>query len=309
VVGEGESLLVDTLADLNMTGEMLQAMGPITRNAPIKRLVNTHSDGDHIWGNHLLEDAEVIMTKACDKESRELKPAAMALLGKAGAGLALLPVKKAKKIGNYFHNMVGPYDFKGRKISAATRTFEREMALDVGGREVRLIEVGPAHTRGDLIAHVPDAKTIFAGDILFAGATPVMWAGPAQNWIAALDKILEMDVDVIVPGHGPVCGKEVVYQAREYWEYLKTGAGKRFEAGISAEDAAYEIALGEEFSSRGYSRWDTPERVMTNVYIIYRHLQNRTGHLKAAEKLNILSKQALLAHEMPDATPATMRRL
>jgi glyoxylase-like metal-dependent hydrolase (beta-lactamase superfamily II) len=156
---------------------------------------------------------------------------------------------------------------------------------------------------------VPDAKTIFAGDILFAGATPVMWAGPLQNWIAALDKILEMDVDTIVPGHGPVCGKEVVYQAKEYWEYLESEAGKYFDAGTSAKDAAFMIALGDEFSRRGYSRWDTPERVMTNVYIIYRHLQNRTGHLKAAEKLNILRKQALLAYEMPDSTPAMMRRL
>jgi cyclase len=309
VVGDGESLLVDTLADLNLTGEMLEAMEPFTQDAPIKHLVNTHSDGDHFWGNELLGDTEIIMTKACEEESRELKPAAMALLGKTGGALALLPVKKAKKIGSYFHNMVAPYDFKGIKVRTANRTFEKEMVLDVGGREVRLIEVGPAHTRGDLIAYVPDAKTIFAGDMLFAGATPVLWAGPVENWIAALDKMLELDVDTIVPGHGPICGKEVISQTKGYWEYLESEAGRCFEAGISANDAAFEIALGDEFSRRGYSRWDSAERIMTNVHIIHKHLQKRIGHLKPAEKLNILRKQALLAYEMPEATPAIMRTL
>jgi len=309
VVGEGESLLVDTLADLNLTGEMLQAMRPITQSAPVKYLVNTHSDGDHIWGNELVPDAEIIMSKACEEESRELKPAAMTMLGKTGGILALLPVKKVKKIGNYFHNMVAPFAFNGTKVRTANRAFEKEMALEVGGREVRLIEVGPAHTRGDLMVHVPDAKTLFAGDMLFAGATPVMWAGPVENWIAAMEKILEMDVDTIVPGHGPVCDKEVVSQTKEYWEFLKCEAGKRFDAGMSVKDAAYEIALGEDFSRRRYLQWDSPERIMTNVHIIYRHQKKRTGHLKTAEKLNILRKQALLAYEMPDASPASMRTL
>jgi cyclase len=309
VVGEGESLLVDTLADLNLAGEMLKAMEPFTRNAPITCVVNTHSDGDHIWGNALLGDVEIIMTEACDEESREVKPAMMNLLGKVGGALSRLPVKKVKIIGNYFHNMVAPYDFKGRKVKTATHTFEKEMTLQVGGREVRLMEVGPAHTRGDLMVYVPDEKTIFTGDILFAGATPVMWAGPVENWIAALDKIAELGVELIVPGHGPVCGKEAVSQARGYWEYLRDEAGKRFQAGVSPRDAAREIALSEDFSRKGYMTWDSPERIMTNVHVMYRHLEKGSGRLNTPQKLNTLGKQALLAYEMPDAPPAMMRKL
>jgi cyclase len=309
VVGDGESLLVDTLADSILAGEMLEAMQPVVRMAPVTRVVNTHSDGDHIWGNALLGDAEIIMTKACDEESRELKPAMMTLLGNIGGALARLPVKKVKIVGNYFHNMVEPYDFKGIKVKASTRTFEKEMTLQVGGREVRLIEVGPAHTRGDLMAYVPDAKTIFTGDILFAGATPVMWAGPVENWISALDRIAELDVEVIVPGHGPVCGKGTVSQTRDYWEYLRSEVVKRFQSGVSAGDAAREITLSDEFSRRGYLEWDSPERIMTNVHVMYRHLEKRTGQLKPPEKLKTLSKQALLAYDMPDASPAIMRKL
>jgi glyoxylase-like metal-dependent hydrolase (beta-lactamase superfamily II) len=308
VVGEGGSLLVDTLWDLNFTREMLQAMRPVIQDAPIRHLVNTHADGDHIWGNELLQDAEIIMTKACDQEAREMKPAAMAMLGKTGKTLERLGIGKAKKVGKYFHNMVAPYDFKGIEVKVATRTFEGEMALEVEGREVRLIEVGPAHTRGDLIVYVPDAKTLFCGDILFAGCTPVLWAGPVENYISALDRILGMDVDVVVPGHGPVSDKGAVTQEKEYLEYLQHEVGRRFEAGMPAKDAAYDIALGDDFSQQAFSSMDSPERIMTNTHVIYRHLQGRTGHLKAPEKLNILRKQALLAHELRDAAPASIRK-
>jgi cyclase len=309
VVGEGESLLVDTLCDLNLTGEMLQAMNPVIRDAPIKLIVNTHSDGDHIWGNELLDSAEIIMTKACEKEALELKPAAMAMLGKAGKTFKAFRTIKMKKIGGYFFNMVAAYDFKPVKVKTATRAFENELSLEVGGREIRLIEVGPAHTRGDLIVYLPDTKILFAGDILFSGCTPVMWAGPVENYISALDRILAMDVDMVVPGHGPVSDKKAISSAKEYLEYLKREASERFEEGMPAKEAAYDIALSDDFSRRVWSRWDSAERIMTNTFVIYRHLQGKTGHLKAAEKLNILRKQALLAYELPQVTPASMHKL
>ena len=309
VAGEGESLLVDTLWELYYTGEMLRAMEPITGEAPTRYVVNTHADGDHIWGNGLMREAEIVMTAACDLEARELKPAAMTMLGRAGKALGKLGGRKAKKIGNYFHHMVAPYDFRGVEVKAATRTFEGETSLQVGGREVRLIEVGPAHTRGDLVVYVPDAKTVFCGDMVFAGSTPVLWAGSVENWVAALEKILDMDVDVVVPGHGPVCDRSAAARVKEYWEFLGHEAGRRFEAGMSAGDAAYDIARSGVFARQAFAGWDSPERVMTNTHVIYRHLQRRGGHLKAAERLNILRRQALLAYEFPAAAPASMHRL
>jgi cyclase len=298
VVGEGESLLIDTLWDLNWTREMLRAMEPITTGAPIKYLANTHADGDHIWGNELVKDAEVIMTVACDQEAREMKPAAMTMLGKTGQTLERLGIGKAKQVGKYFHNMVAPYDFKGIQVTAATRTFSGEMVLEVGGREVRLIETGPAHTQGDMMVYVPDAKTLFGGDMLFAACTPVIWVGPVEHYIAALDKILALDVEVVVPGHGQVSDKSAVAQGKAYLEYIRDETGKRFEAGMSARDAAFDIATGDDFSRQVFATWDSPERIMTNVHVIYRHLQGQAKHLKAAGRLNILRKQALLAHHM-----------
>ena len=63
--------------------------------------------------------------------------------------------------------------------------------------------MGPAHTAGDVLVEVPDAAVVFTGDILFDGGHPIVWAGPVANWVAACERILAMDVDTVVPGHGP----------------------------------------------------------------------------------------------------------
>jgi cyclase len=304
VAGDGGSLLVDTLWDLGFTREMLRAMAPVTREAPIKYLINSHADGDHLWGNQLVEDAEIIRTTACDQEAGEVKPASMIMLRWLGEILERFGIGKARKAGAYFHSLVAPYDFRGIEFKPASRTFEGEMVLEAGGREIRLIDVGPAHSRSDLVVHVPDAKALFCGDILFAGCTPVLWAGPIENYISALDKILSMDVDTLVPGHGPISDKGAVALQKEYLEYVRDEAGRRFDAGLSAKQAAYEIALSEDFRRRVFSRWDSPERILTNTYMIHRRLRGRIGRLKTAEKMMLLREQALLASEFADASRA-----
>ncbi len=305
VVGEGESLLVDTLWDLNFTSEMLRAMEPITRTAPIRYLVNSHADGDHIWGNQLVKDAEIIMTAACNAEAGKMNPASMVMFGRLAKTLEKFGIGKVKQVGIYFHDMVRPYDFKGIEVKAATRTFEGEMTLEVGGRQVRLIETGPAHTLGDLMVCVPEMKTLFCGDILFTGCTPVVWAGPVGRYISALERILGMDVEVMVPGHGPISDRGAAILQKEYLEYIRDETGRCYRAGLSATDSAYEIARSDSFRGQAFSGWDAPERVMTNTHILYRHLQGRSGRLKTAGKLNILRRQAILACELRKSIPAS----
>ena len=89
----------------------------------------------------------------------------------------------------------------------------------MGDTEVRLIEVGPAHTQGDVIVHVPSQGVVYTGDILFNGGHPIVWAGPVANWMAACDRILALDAPTVVPGHGPVWA-EAVQAQRDYFTYL-----------------------------------------------------------------------------------------
>lgn len=308
IVGDQESLLVDTLWDVKYTRSMLDRMGHITDSAPIRYVVNTHADGDHFWGNQLVAECEIITSQACFDELLSIQPKSLLLLGRVGRMLSALRVFDAGKVGHWFQNMVAPYDFEEVVHTPPTRTFEGELELRVGGREVQLIEVGPAHTLGDLMVYVPDARMLFCSDILFIGSTPVMWAGPVENWLAALDRILGMDVEVIVPGHGPVTDKDGVRQVRAYWEYVRAQARPRYDAGLSAQKAATDIALSGDFARQPFASWNSPERLMTNVHTLYRHFQGRADHPGVPELMNIMRKQALLAHRMPSAEPAVMRK-
>jgi glyoxylase-like metal-dependent hydrolase (beta-lactamase superfamily II) len=163
-----------------------------------------------------------------------------------------------------------------------TRTFDGRLDLDVGGRLVELIEVGPAHTRGDVLVHVPDARTVFTGDILFIGVTPIVWSGPIANWIAACDRITALGAETIVPGHGPVTNGEGVNGVRAYLEWVRDEATSRFEAGMPALEAARDIALGE------FAAWVDSERIVVNVDTVYRELdpsRERSGILSLVEAM------------------------
>lgn len=307
VVGKGQSLLIDTLWDVPKTQTMLEAMGPVLERAPLATAVNTHADGDHFWGNQLLGDIDTITSERARTEMEHHKPGSMLAFGRLGRVLSYIPGRNARAAGHYFRAMCSPYDFASVTHTPAKRSFTGRLDLDIGGREIHLIEVGPAHTQGDLIVHVPDAKTLFAADILFIGSTPVMWAGPLVNWLKALDLILDLDVTTIVPGHGPVTDKEGVRLVRAYWEFTRDAARRHHDAGTSATQAAYEIVESAAFTKQPFADWDSPERMMTNVHLLYREFSGKAAPIGVPAKINLMRKQAILAHALSGATPAVMR--
>lgn len=86
---------------------------------------------------------------------------------------------------------------------------------------------------------------MFTGDILFVDAHPVVWEGPIGNWIAACDRLLGMDVDAVVPGHGPLTDARGVTALRDYLAYIAREARARFDAGLPAREAARDISLSD----------------------------------------------------------------
>lgn len=307
VTGGGASLLIDTLWDLRQTRAMLAAMAPILAEAPLATLVNTHADGDHFWGNELVAGVDSVTSDASRAEMAHTRPGAMLAFERLGKTLTALPHTAARKVGHYFKAMCAPYAFAEVTHTPATLTFSGELELDIGGRAVRLIEVGPAHTEGDLMVHVPDARVLYTGDVLFVGSTPVMWAGPVENWLRALDRILALDVDVIVPGHGPITDKEGVRLMRRYWHFVIAEARCRLAEDATPMAAARAIVMSPAFRAQPFAQWDSPERIVTNVHLLYRHWRGKAAPLSVPAKLNILRKQALLAHELFGAEPASMR--
>jgi cyclase len=269
IVGDGQSLLVDTLFDLSLTARMLDSMAQHTERAPVDSLVNTHANGDHCYGNSEVSrrwaGVEIVASTATAEEMAEVPPAMLAALNQAPG-----------EVGELFRSFFGEFRFDGIEVEPPTRTFDDRFTLDVGGRKVELIEVGPAHTAGDTIVYVPDAATVYTGDILFIGGTPIVWAGPLSNWVAACDLILGMNIDTIVPGHGPLTDKAGVTAVRDYLAFVDEEATTRFESGVDAFDAARDIgrALGldERFSELGEFG-----RIAVNVETVYRTLE--PGHV------------------------------
>jgi cyclase len=258
VTDSGQSLLVDTLFDLKLTREMLDTMRRAEPSAAkIGTLVNTHSNGDHCFGNQLVADAEIIASKACDEEMRE-DPRAERLAG------MMRNAKSMGETGAFFARIFSPFDFEGLNIAMPTRTFEGELTVRVGNKTVRLIQVGPAHTRGDVLAYSPADRAIFTGDILFIKGHPIIWAGPIANWIKACDLMLSLDVETVVPGHGPVTDKSGVSAVKEYLGYIDREARRRYDAGMSYSEAARDISLSD------YSSWSDGERIAVNVGSLYR---------------------------------------
>jgi cyclase len=257
VVDGDESLLVDTLFDLRLTGEMLDAMRrSVPAAARIGTLVNTHANGDHCYGNELVEGAVIVASQACAEEFGAVTPAMLAGLVEHAGELG--------EAGAFFRRVFGSFDFAAVTPTPPTETFEGSQVRRVGDLEVRLLEVGPAHTRGDVLVHVPRERTVFTGDILFVDGHPIMWEGPVGNWIRACETLLAMDAETIVPGHGPVTDAAGVRAVRDYLAYIEGEARTRFEAGMPMREAARDISLAD------YASWGDAERIAVNVATLYR---------------------------------------
>ncbi len=271
IVDGGESLLVDTLMDVRLTREMLDTMRrAVPASAQIGTLVNTHANPDHTFGNQLLAGAAIIASAACAEEMPHTPPQALAAMQKNWRAMG--------EGGAFFYETMGRhFNFDEVVLTLPTQTFDHELTLKIGGKEIRLVNVGPAHTGGDVMVHVPGDRVVFTGDILFVGGHPVMWAGPIDNWIRACDLILEWDVETIVPGHGPITDKAGVRQFKTYMEELRRAARQRFDAGMSWLKAAEDIALD------GYLDWIDSERIVANVAALYREFSGGAEKHEIAE--------------------------
>ena len=255
VTSDGEALLIDTMFDYAHTREMLSGFARAS-DANIRTLFNTHHNGDHCYGNALVEGAEIIATQGAATAMGHESPAMLAGLMKSAGKMGLT--------GEYFLHCFGRFEFDGVNARLPDTTFTGRSTKVVGAKTVELIEVGPAHTGGDAIAYVAADRAVFTGDILFIEGHPIIWAGPIGNWIAACEMIEAMDVDTIVPGHGPLTDKQGVARLRTYLAFIRDEAKKRHDSGMGALEAARSIALDD------YANWGDSERIAVNVAALYR---------------------------------------
>jgi glyoxylase-like metal-dependent hydrolase (beta-lactamase superfamily II) len=254
------SLLVDTLFDLKLTQAMLDGMrAEVPAAAHIATVVNTHANGDHCFGNPLLaaEGAAIVASTASAAEMDEISAATLA--GMVIAGDTLGPG------GAFAQRIFSAFDFEGIEPTHATQTFDGSLRLEAG-TPVDLIEVGPAHTRGDVIAHLPERGVVFTGDIVFNGGHPIVWAD-LPGWVRACDAVSALDPAVVVPGHGPLTDLSAVRFLQQYLLDVEGAARAGYDRGLSAVETARELHAA---MPDGWRHLGESERLVVNVAAAYR---------------------------------------
>jgi cyclase len=271
VVGADAATVVDALMVPSMTRRLVAAVRKTTRKR-VGALVNTHHHLDHTGGNRAFRGATVIATARC---RAELEP-------------GFPPVPLLQRFMPRFAR-----EFPLLRPLLPTLTFEERLVLHDGDRELHLWHPGtPAHTSGDAVVFLPRERVLFAGDLAFHSVTPLAFQGHVGHWIAAADRLLSFEADVIVPGHGPIGTRADLRAMREYLALVRREARTRFDAGMPAEAAAHDIKLGV------YTAWREAERLLPNVMRCYQEFRDET-HL-ALDIPQMLEGMARLRGSAPD---------
>jgi glyoxylase-like metal-dependent hydrolase (beta-lactamase superfamily II) len=196
IVGEKGIVVVDTLMSAKEAKQFIEDIRAVS-DKPIKYVINTHYHLDHAMGNcEFAELGAVIIGQDNDKAAME-KTAAETLKNVEVYGLT-------------------EADMEGTVPAYPELSFKERMEIDLGDQKVQLIHARYSHTEGDTLVYLPDKKVLFTGDVLFTDFHPFLGEGNIDEWTAQLEEIKAMDVEKIIPGHGPLSDKEDLAEMQEY---------------------------------------------------------------------------------------------
>jgi cyclase len=271
LINVGGGMVIDTQSDLPHARQMIEMFGKVWPAMP-GRVVNTHEDSDHVFGNQLFEGAEIIGHRSLPERMKDVaEPEELQKMMKAANGTFIGPLLKLIHPGIVAaaKQLEEDYDFGKVELAPPTTLFDDRLEIILDDAEVHIIHVGPCHQAGDAIIWMPKERVLFAGDVLFRLCTPMGWVGTYDKWFEALDMIVdELKPEVIVPGHGPLCGVEGATEMKAYLQYVRNESREYFDKGLKSREAARKIDLGP------YADWLSPERIYMNIERAYREFRN-----------------------------------
>ncbi|MEX2113255.1 MAG: MBL fold metallo-hydrolase [Pirellulales bacterium] len=273
LINLGGRVVIDTQCDLGHARRMIELFGTVAPAMP-ERVVITHEDPDHVWGNQLFPDAQIIaQRKIVERLPHTSNPHDLQYMQRAARNRLLRIVLRVTNPGvlALADQLAEDYNFDGIELVLPDTVFEDRYELNLDGTQVNLLHVGPGHQWGDTMIHLPAEGVLFSGDVLFRQCTPMAWAGSYADWQRSLERVLELKPAVIVPGHGPICGIEGVHELQAYLHYVHAEARQCFERGLTEMEAAQRIDLGP------YAEWKAPARIYFNVARAYREFRGEAN--------------------------------
>lgn len=154
-----------------------------------------------------------------------------------------------------------------RKLNGQIVYFKEGMTIEGTERSLVLTSVGAAHSNGDLIAYVPQSKTLFTSDLVYVNSAGFLGDGPLRNWVLTLDGLSQLDVNRVIPGFGPICGMEQIEAFKTYLKAFLTEVLRHIEKGDSLYDTLENFSLPRYDKLPGYAQFSSG-----NIERAYRQL-------------------------------------
>ena len=245
---------------------------------PVRALIDTHCHLDHTAGNIVFADVPIL---AHDKTLAAMH----ANLGaKAGAHWTIsdYATKIKMMFGQnlfdlvpendpaqaWFRQRISLLDYDTMTIAPPTETFADHFVFHLPKDTLHLDYWGPAHCDGDIIVWLAKAKVVFLGDLLFYGRFPWLGDCDLDGWIARLDRILSLDIDTVVPGHGGISTLKEVASFRDLLASLRAAVQRAASSGLSEDATVHEVALPQYAAMPRYREW-----LPSNLRAAYRYLK------------------------------------
>ncbi len=223
-----------------------------TTDKPIRYVLDSHHHGDHAYGNAVFAKlgATIVAQANCARLLRIDGPEQFA---KAGEG------PMARK------------DVAASELKVPSLIFDDKLVLDDGKQRVEFLFYGHAHTAGDAVAYLPHHKILCTGDACTNG--PYNYTGHADtaSWIRVLDRLQQLDVKLICPGHGPLAGPELLKKQQRFFVELRA----QIQAGIDKNLAFDDIARSLDMPwQKEWTTVDVKDR-KENIRDVYDELTGR----------------------------------
>ena len=254
VTAEGV-IVFDALGTPPLGAELLRAIRTVT-DAPIRTIYISHYHADHMYGIQAFSGtgAEVV---APDGAKRYLE------------GEVAEQRLFERRVS------LSPWVNSNTRIVEPDRYIQGEERFTLGGVTIRVVDVGSAHSEGDLVLFVENEGVLFSGDIIFEGRIPFLGTSSSAEWLAVLNDMEKVDVATIVPGHGKAAEnpREIISLTKNYLSFVRESMRQAVEAWIPF-DEAYEATDWGDFIE--YPAFLEANR--RNAYGIYLSLEQESLH-------------------------------